>query len=95
LLESAEIRRMVLPALRADYRAVESYRWSGGEPPLTVPVHVHVGDRDPKVRIDEAREWRVQTRGRFTLTTYPGGHFYLTGQVRALGAAVAAELAAA
>lgn len=48
LLESDEIRRMVLPALRADYRAAESYRWSGGEPPLTIPVHVHIGDRDPK-----------------------------------------------
>ena len=95
LLESAEIRRMVLPALRADYRAAESYRWSGGEPPLTIPLHVHVGDRDPKVRVDEARAWRAQTDGRFTLTTYPGGHFYLAGQVGALGAAVGAELAAA
>jgi pyochelin biosynthetic protein PchC len=94
LLESEELLRMVLPAIRADFRAAATYRPPGGEP-LTIPIHVHVGDRDPKVDLAEAHAWRNQTTGRFTLTTYPGGHFYLSAHVPALVAAIAAELPAA
>lgn len=76
LLGDEEVVRMVLPALRADYRAAETYRYRPG-PPLHCPITALVGDDDPKVTVDEARSWGEHTRGGFTHRVYPGGHFYL------------------
>ena len=74
--EDAELLRMVLPPLRTDYKAAETYRYEPG-PLLDTPIQVHLGDSDPKVTVDEARDWRKHTSGHFTMKTYPGGHFYL------------------
>ncbi|MEU5214250.1 alpha/beta fold hydrolase [Streptomyces sp. NPDC020742] len=76
VLQDEELLRMVLPALRSDYKAVETYR---GEPGAAVrcPVTVLVGDDDPKTTLAEARAWDGHTTGGFDLRTFSGGHFYL------------------
>ncbi|MCF3102024.1 thioesterase [Streptomyces roseoverticillatus] len=76
LLGDDEVLRMVLPAIRADYRAAETYRWNPG-PALRCPVTTFVGDDDPKVTIEEAAAWSVHTDGPFTQKVFPGGHFFL------------------
>ncbi|MEU3191262.1 alpha/beta fold hydrolase [Streptomyces sp. NPDC006992] len=77
LLDDPEIRRMFLPALRADYRAIETYRMAPG-PPLRCPLSVFVGDADPRVSVAEAEAWRGQAGGEISLQVFPGGHFYLS-----------------
>ncbi|MFF8914670.1 thioesterase II family protein [Streptomyces sp. NPDC015032] len=74
-----ELLSMVLPAIRSDYRAVETYRYIPG-PRLTAPVRAYTGIDDPKVTIDEVQSWGEHTEGNFALQTYPGGHFYLNEQ---------------
>ncbi|MET0415217.1 MAG: alpha/beta fold hydrolase [Actinoplanes sp.] len=91
LLEDPEIQRMILPALRSDYRAVGTYRWTAGIP-LAAPIHVHVGQGDPRVSAAEAHAWSTHTSGEFTVSTYPGGHFYLNTQVAEVARAVSAQL---
>jgi pyochelin biosynthetic protein PchC len=76
LLDDAELLASALPALRGDYRAAETYRYAPG-PPLHCPIHALVGESDPKATVAEARSWAGHTTERFTLHTYPGGHFYL------------------
>ncbi|MGZ3147201.1 thioesterase II family protein [Lentzea chajnantorensis] len=76
LFGDEEIMRMVLPALRADYEAAETYRYEPGEP-LRAPVVSMVGDADSKVTVDEARAWDRHTSGEFDFHVYPGGHFFL------------------
>ncbi|HEY8984557.1 MAG TPA: alpha/beta fold hydrolase [Streptomyces sp.] len=76
VFDDDELVRMFLPALRSDYTAVETYRFEPG-PRLEAPVHVHIGDTDPRVTPDEAADWREQTNGRFSLRIHTGGHFYL------------------
>ncbi|WP_328891805.1 thioesterase II family protein [Streptomyces sp. NBC_00316] len=71
-----ELLRMVLPAIRNDYRAAETYRYTP-RPPLSAPISVLVGDSDPMANREEAEAWRSHTDGEFELHTYPGGHFYL------------------
>jgi surfactin synthase thioesterase subunit len=88
LLEDDEVVRMVLPALRADYRAIETYEMTPGNP-LECPITVLVGDADPKVTIDEATSWRDHTTGTFALHTFTGGHFYLTGHQAAVSRHIA------
>ncbi|WTW99075.1 alpha/beta fold hydrolase [Streptomycetaceae bacterium NBC_01309] len=95
VLEDEELLRMVLPALRADYRAVETYRYApdpAGRAALRCPITVLTGDADPKVSVDEAAAWRDHTTGEFALHTFSGGHFYLTGHQAAVTAHLAAAL---
>ncbi|MFG2091955.1 thioesterase II family protein [Streptomyces sp. NPDC048612] len=76
VLGDEELLRMVLPAIRADYRAAETYTY---EPcaPLHCPVVGLTGDDDPKVTLDEVRAWGEHTEGPFDFQVFPGGHFYL------------------
>ncbi|WP_328611945.1 alpha/beta fold hydrolase [Amycolatopsis sp. NBC_00345] len=94
VLEDQELRAMVLPALRADYTAIETYRPVDGAT-LTVPLHAHTGVDDPRVSVEEARAWSAHTTGGFTFATYPGGHFYLNEQAPAVIAALRTVVAAA
>ena len=76
LLGDDDVVAMILPALRADYRAAETYRCRPG-PPLRCPITALVGADDPKVTVDEALSWRDHTTASFTHRVFPGGHFYL------------------
>jgi surfactin synthase thioesterase subunit len=70
---------LVLPSLRADYRAVETYRPTPGTWRLDTPITALIGDRDPQVTLEEANAWRDRTTDRFELHVCPGGgHFYLS-----------------
>ncbi|WP_331733515.1 alpha/beta fold hydrolase [Streptomyces sp. NBC_01276] len=77
LLQDEEMMRMVLPAIRGDYRAAGAYVHRPG-PPLRVPVTVLTGDRDPNVSVDDALRWSQVVDGPFGLCVLPGGHFFLT-----------------
>jgi pyochelin biosynthesis protein PchC len=81
LLADEELMRMILPAIRADYEAIETYAPRPG-PRLTCPVTVLVGDNDPQVTLAEAQTWQDHTTGPFDMKTFTGGHFYLTAHQR-------------
>lgn len=76
VLGDEELLRMVLPAIRADYRAAELYRYTPG-PRLGCPIHALIGEDDPKATVDEARSWEDHTDGVFDITVFDGGHFYI------------------
>jgi surfactin synthase thioesterase subunit len=76
VLGDEETLRLALPAIRADYRAAENYRYQPA-PPLSCPITAFAGDADPKATVDEVRAWRGHTSATFDLTTFPGGHFFL------------------
>jgi surfactin synthase thioesterase subunit len=86
-----ELRAMILPALRADYRAIETYTYRPG-PPLRCPILALTGGADPRVSVEEAGRWRDYTTGQFDLEIFPGGHFYLTDQRTAVASAVLSRL---
>ncbi|MBN6040626.1 thioesterase II family protein [Amycolatopsis sp. 195334CR] len=83
VLGDEEILRMIMPAVRADYRAVETYRPAPG-PRLSCPVTVLTGDRDPKTELGEAHAWAEVTDGPVEVKVYPGGHFFLTRHLEAV-----------
>ncbi|WP_194910935.1 thioesterase II family protein [Catenulispora rubra] len=93
VLEDEEVLRLTLPVVRADYRAVDSYRYEPG-PPLDCPVTVLTGRDDPQVRPQEAEAWRGHAGGEFEVVTFSGGHFFLVEHSRAVTELVAARLAA-
>ncbi|MFE5793575.1 thioesterase II family protein [Streptomyces sp. NPDC056503] len=77
VLDDPEIVRMVLPVIRGDYRAAETYRHRPG-PPLSCPLYALTGDDDPQVSPAEADEWARFTTGPFEKAVFDGGHFYFT-----------------
>lgn len=77
VLADPEILEMVLPAIRGDYQAIETYRHAPGAP-LTCPITVLTGDADPRVTPDEAAAWKEHTAGPCDVRVFPGGHFFLT-----------------
>ncbi|MDH6131112.1 pyochelin biosynthetic protein PchC [Kitasatospora sp. MAA4] len=91
LLGDDEILRMILPAIRGDYQAVETYRYQAS-PALECPVLALVGDSDPRVDVDGVREWEQHAAGEFELSVLPGGHFYLAREQASVLAAIRARI---
>ncbi|MFD4245117.1 thioesterase II family protein [Streptomyces sp. NPDC058525] len=91
MLNDPELLEMIMPAIRSDYRAVETYRYEPGRR-LDCPVTVLTGDSDPRVSIEEAAAWENHTDGPTDLHVLPGGHFYLAEQNARVAALVARRL---
>ncbi|MDT0344370.1 thioesterase II family protein [Streptomyces litchfieldiae] len=76
VLDNEELLRMVLPALRNDYRAIETYRGDPGAR-VSCPITALIGDDDPKATVEETRAWAEHTTGGFDMHVFRGGHFFL------------------
>ncbi|MBZ9641622.1 thioesterase II family protein [Streptomyces sp. PSKA30] len=86
-LSAAQIRAMSLPAVRADYRAVEKYR-PAPDARVTCPITALVGTHDPIVSLRDSAAWRAHTTAKGELRVFEGGHFYLDHTVRDVAATV-------
>ncbi|GAA4229645.1 surfactin synthase thioesterase subunit [Streptosporangium album] len=79
VLSHRSIREIVFPYVRGDFRLLENYRHRPG-PPLRTPISVLVGDADPVLTPAQAKSWEALTASGFSLTVFPGDHFYLQPQ---------------
>lgn len=77
VLADPELRAMIMPAVRADYRLIETYRHVPGGEPLGAPVMAYYGRQDPAVAEESVRQWGRCTRATAGTRSFPGGHFYL------------------
>lgn len=91
VLENAELMELVLPVLRADFRAIETYRWREG-PPLQARLLVLGGETDPDTDPSSLRAWAEVTRSGSRCELFPGGHFFLNTQRERLLALLREEL---
>lgn len=91
LFDNPELLELMLPCLRADFTAFETYLHVT-EAPLGCPMTVFGGRQDPRVGESELRGWREQTSGAFRLQMFEGTHFFLQTAREALLAAIRREL---
>jgi pyochelin biosynthetic protein PchC len=91
LLADPELRDLLLPVLRSDLRAAETYRHPDAEP-LECPLLALAGVDDPAVQLPEAGRWREATTQFLGLEAHPGGHFYLQGREPEIAARLRALL---
>ncbi|MET9914948.1 alpha/beta fold hydrolase [Streptomyces sp. NPDC006476] len=91
LLDDDELLQLFLPAMRSDFKAIETYVHRGGAA-LSCPVFALYGDRDAELMPDDLAAWRSHTRGEFELMEFPGGHFYLKDQLPAVAEIVSTRL---
>ena len=76
LMENAELMKVVLPALRADFTSIETYEYTPGEP-LACSISAFGGLHDSRVSHESILAWREQASGNFTVRMLPGDHFFL------------------
>jgi surfactin synthase thioesterase subunit len=74
-LRDADLMRVMLPVVRADLTACETYVHRP-RPPLTCALTAFGGDDDPLVSRDALEGWRAHTGAAFRLEMFRGGHFY-------------------
>ncbi|PPK71408.1 alpha/beta fold hydrolase [Actinokineospora auranticolor] len=91
VLAEPDLRAMVLPPLRSDYRALLGY--PGNRSRIDAPIVALVGDADPRVAEADALVWADHTTD-FTSRVFRGDHFYLIPGLREVARVVGAELAA-
>ncbi len=91
VFDDHDLVRLTLPAIRADYRAAETYR-PKPLPALSGSMSVLIGDRDTRVTPGEARAWRQYTVGSCAFYQFPGGHFYVQEQLPAVIELIAQRL---
>lgn len=75
---SAELMRITLDVLGADYRVCESFRHAGGKA-LPIPVHAFGGRLDD-IAPERIEAWSAEADAAFTLDWFEGGHFFIRQQ---------------
>jgi pyochelin biosynthetic protein PchC len=76
VFDDVELRDLVLPAVRADYRLIESYR-PAPDARLAVPIVAYIGDADPTYQLPDVRAWSALTTASCQVRVFSGGHFFL------------------
>ncbi|MBC6448016.1 alpha/beta fold hydrolase [Actinokineospora xionganensis] len=76
VLDQPELRELVLPMVRNDFRLIETYRPAVAAP-LPIPILALAGADDPRMTVAQAADWAEATDAGFGLEVFPGGHFYL------------------
>ncbi|MGW0094903.1 thioesterase II family protein [Streptomyces sp. NPDC003328] len=81
VLEESGLLDVLLPVLRADFEACETYA-RRERPPLGIRMLAIGGDDDPRAPLDEIVRWGELTCGEFDMKILPGGHFYLSQDLK-------------
>lgn len=81
--DDPDLRPLLLPSLRGDFRLIESYRPLDAAP-LRAPVTAVGGTADPGCTLPELLSWSALTTASYEHRLFPGDHFYLVPQEEAL-----------
>ncbi len=90
VLEYPDLLNHLLPVVRADLAAFETYQYVE-EAPLDCPIFSYGGREDPWIRKDRIEGWARQTKT-FRTRMFTGDHFFLNAEDRAMLRALADDL---
>ncbi|MGW1592028.1 thioesterase II family protein [Streptomyces sp. NPDC002386] len=79
VLMEPDLLELVLPPLRNDYLAIETYRREA-DARIGAPIVVMSATDDPRTTEEEARAWHGHTTAGGSVHLFRGGHFYLESQ---------------
>lgn len=92
ILADPELLEVILPVIRADFRAVQAYRYRPGAK-LSCPVVAMLGCSDPLVSAEEAARWAEHTTAGCSVHVFEGDHFYLVPRLPQLAELISRYLA--
>jgi surfactin synthase thioesterase subunit len=91
ILQDRELMQLLLPTLRADFTALETYVYQD-EKPLACPIRAFGGNLDTTVTEDELRAWQLHTHASFELKVFQGDHFFIRNNQQAVFNSISAEV---
>ncbi|NJO81463.1 MAG: thioesterase [Blastochloris sp.] len=76
ILQNEELMQAMLPTLRADFEVCDTHIYRE-EAPLSCPFEVYGGLEDVRINKTELEGWQTHTCEAYTLSMFPGAHFFL------------------
>ena len=76
VLDHPELMQLLIPLLRADLAACETYQYLA-EPPMECALTVFGGVGDVEARREDLTPWREHTSATYKLHMLPGDHFFV------------------
>jgi medium-chain acyl-[acyl-carrier-protein] hydrolase len=76
VLQNQELMELMLPTLGADFRVCQAYVHRM-EPLLECPITAFGGWADPEANQEQLASWKELTKASFSLSRFPGDHFFL------------------
>lgn len=93
VLQNAELMQIIMPRLRADFKACETYICEPGNP-LSCPMTVFGGMKDFEVTTDSLHAWQQHTTLPIDVRMFEGNHFFIHEQEQEVISAVVNILSA-
>ncbi|CAN5718439.1 hypothetical protein BH09ACT8_BH09ACT8_12640 [soil metagenome] len=90
LLDEEDFVALLVRAVQADYRALDRYACAADRR-ITADIHAVAGSRDHRVSREQMQRWETHTTGRYTLSLFEGGHFYLNNHLDTVARLVSAD----
>jgi medium-chain acyl-[acyl-carrier-protein] hydrolase len=91
-ISNSELMQLLLPTLRADFEAIENYKYLSSEHHLTCPVIAFGGTDDAHVGRDRLEGWRHHTNSSFKSQYFSGDHFFINTARQSVIACMIAEI---
>jgi medium-chain acyl-[acyl-carrier-protein] hydrolase len=89
--QDVELMKLLIPVLRADITALETYVYKK-EDPLDCPIYAFGGNSDSTTTAQDLEAWRLHTRRIFELKIFHGGHFFIRNNQQSVFSAILAKL---
>lgn len=100
LMDNDDLMQRLIPSMKGDMTAFETYRYEWKQPPFKCPIAVFAGTSDSRCSDEQLQEWQQYTTGKFIppqriqgkqavqykakLITVSGGHFFLQNNAKPL-----------
>lgn len=75
ILEDNDLMNFFEPILRADFQAVETYKYCETNP-FDVPIDIMIGTEE-KFTYKQALQWQKETTAKVEVRQFPGKHFFI------------------
>lgn len=76
ILECEEMMKLMVPVIRADFEAIQTYRYVAS-PRLECPLVIFGGVADVDIPREDLEGWATHTSSTCTIRMFPGNHFFL------------------
>ena len=93
VIKHSELMQLLMPALRADFQAIENYKYTPDEDLLPCPIVAFGGSDDPRVSRERLEGWASHTNAGFKLRYFSGDHFFINGARKSVITSIIYEMA--
>jgi medium-chain acyl-[acyl-carrier-protein] hydrolase len=91
IFEEEELLEILIPILRADVMACETYSFQGKDI-LDIPVTVLAGIDDSHVDVDGLQGWQRYSSRPISIHSFPGDHFFIHSAAESVGELISSIL---